>query len=215
MILAAAADGSIRGPTRSGEPGRCPQCQQPVRGKHGQIVIAHWAHLAATDCDPWTEPESDWHRAWKRWFLERGDRIEVTLDHGGQRHRADVITTQGVIVELQHRYLPIDQIDEREQFYGEAMCWLYDARAWIDRLHLGRHNLMTGWHGVWFKNGGKSLALHKRPVMFDLGDRLARVRLGLVERGEWLSEDTWMTTGERLIGQIKYLKWQRPEMEKT
>jgi hypothetical protein len=192
MILAVADGGISRQPQRSGEPGTCPHCAGPVRGKRGPIVIAHWAHLAADGgCDPWAAGESDWHRAWKAWYARRGARIEVTIDHGRQRHRADVICGDGRIVELQHGYLPVAQITAREAFYGPRLVWIYDAREWDGRLHRGRP-LGGGWRGLWFKNGGKSLVAHAAPVWLDLGDRMARLT------GLGVSDD-----GSRLLGRIR------------
>jgi len=74
----------------------CPGCGGELVAKCGRIVTWHWAHLAA-DCDPWSEPESEWHRRWKFWFLSHpGVRVEVPM----AEHRADVVLADGRIVEL-------------------------------------------------------------------------------------------------------------------
>ena len=38
----------------------CPMCGGKVIAKCGDIMSWHWAH-EASDCDTWSEGESDWH----------------------------------------------------------------------------------------------------------------------------------------------------------
>jgi len=147
----------------------CPACGQPLIAKCGPIVIWHWAHLT-DDCDPWAEPESQWHLGWKRRLEKAGCRIEVTMGP----HRADVITPFGHIIELQARYQTLDTIKAREAFYGEALGWLYQC-DWQDRIHWGER-------GFWWKHGSPAMVHHERPVLWDLGKDLVRVDLGFAER---------------------------------
>ena len=154
------------------EPGlrsSCALCKGPLIAKCGQIVTWHWAHLAA-DCDPWSEPESEWHLAWKSYFEAAGGRIEVVMG----AHRADVVMPSGLIVEMQNSYLNVEDIAEREAFYGAHMAWIYHAGG-QDRLHWGPR-------GFWWKNGSKAMTTHRRPVYWDAGDEVARVSLSAVSR---------------------------------
>ena len=137
--------------------------------KCGPIVCWHWAHRVL-DCDPWSEPETTWHRTWKH----HGYETEVVLRHGDEVHRADIVTITGLVIELQSGYLSADAIAARERFYGR-MWWLYHA-TWTDRLHFGRY-------GFWWKHGAKSMARHERPVHWDLGDEVWLVSVGLSESG--------------------------------
>lgn len=105
----------------------CPSCREPVIAKCGEINVWHWAHEAGSDCDPWSEPESEWHRYWK----SLAERTEVVMPP----HRADILTDQGV-VELQHGSLSPAEVAERELFYGR-MTWLVDLRECRDRMSLG------------------------------------------------------------------------------
>jgi hypothetical protein len=91
----------------------------------------------------------------------------------GVRHRADIVTPGECVVELQSRYLPAAEIAQREAFYGH-MVWLYRAH-WQERLHWGRR-------GFWWKHGAKSMTAHRRPVYWDVGDEIWRVRLNQVGR---------------------------------
>ena len=98
----------------------CPQCSAKVIPKCGELVIHHWAHEADYDCDPWWEHESEWHRSWKA--LAKPERTEVTLGN----HRADIVRSDGTVVELQHSTISPEEIAERERFY-KKMIWLFDG----------------------------------------------------------------------------------------
>lgn len=157
---------------RPGERSACPSCTGQLIAKCGTIVTWHWAHDVA-DCDPWSEPESEWHLDWKRYYRDvRGATIECVRPP----HRADVVLTSGIVVELQAGYLDAEQIARREAFYGSDMVWLYRCH-WADRLHYGER-------GFWWKHGAKSMATHRRPVWWDMGDELIRVRLNVVSNDD-------------------------------
>lgn len=193
-LLARSLDGEVRRPARSAELGHCTYCAAEMRGKVGTIVTPHWAHLADVGCDPWAQPESDWHLAWKAELADHGCAVEVAMQRDEVRHRADVVTPTGRVVELQYDYLSAAAIAAREDFYGPMTVWVYDARPWwlSRRLRLGRHLPEEG-RGVWFVQGGKSLAAHQRPLVLDLGRRrCALAKFSVVEHG----------CGERLVGKM-------------
>jgi len=151
-----------------GDSGYCPSCGGALTAKCGKIVTWHWAH-EVLDCDPWAEPESEWHLGWKRYFLTQGAHVEVVRPP----HRADVVTGRGVVVELQSSYLNVDEIVDREAFYGPQMQWIYRAH-WMDRLHFGRR-------GFWWKHGSQAMCRHRRPVWWDMGAELWKVQISVVE----------------------------------
>lgn len=165
----------------------CPQCSKPVIAKCGAIVIHHWAHQAA-DCDSWWERESDWHRAWKS--LVPDAQIEVTRGN----HRADIVRSDGLVVELQHSTISPAEIGEREGFYGR-MVWLFDGRSLDDnRLNLR----ITGRRATFrWKHPRKHYAYCKRPVYIDLGDdlilRMRKLYLNGAPYGGWGMLDTRQT----------------------
>lgn len=98
--------------------GACPGCGGEVVAKCGEVLQWHWAHRAS-ECDPWSEPESEWHINWKNQFpAEWQERVIGD-------HRADVLTPRGVI-EFQKSSISTREISEREQFYGK-MLWVIDA----------------------------------------------------------------------------------------
>jgi hypothetical protein len=98
--------------------GFCPSCGSSLIPKCGQILCWHWSHKTL-DCDPWYEPESEWHRNWKSLFPD--DWQEVTMSN----HRADVKTPHGVI-EFQASSISSTEVQEREEFYGK-MIWVVKA----------------------------------------------------------------------------------------
>lgn len=108
--------------------GLCPGCGGEVIAKCGEVLQWHWSHRAA-ECDPWSEPESGWHIAWKNQFP--ADWQERVIGD----HRADVLTPRGVI-EFQKSAISTKQIREREHFYGR-MVWVIDASDF---------NLEKAWH---------------------------------------------------------------------
>jgi competence protein CoiA len=99
-------------------------CGERLIAKCGRIVTHHWAHKGK-DCDPWREPETEWHRYWKS--LVPASCVEVTIQKNGEKHRADIVTPKGTVVELQRSTLGVDKIEQREEFYGR-MIWLFDVR---------------------------------------------------------------------------------------
>lgn len=97
----------------------CPQCSGTVIAKCGHIVVNHWAHERGEDCDPWSESETPWHRLWKSF----ASRTEVTI----KNHRADIISSTGKIIELQHSGISVEEIRARELCYGRNLRWLFDG----------------------------------------------------------------------------------------
>jgi hypothetical protein len=101
--------------------GFCALCKGPMIPKCGHIKIDHWAHKSVKDCDPWWEPESEWHRQWKNIVHE--DLREVVIEKEGEKHRADIQLPSGIIIEFQKSPLPIGERLRREKFY-EKMLWV-------------------------------------------------------------------------------------------
>ncbi|TIT58592.1 MAG: hypothetical protein E5W90_36395, partial [Mesorhizobium sp.] len=91
----ALVDGERREAQR-GLRGVCPGCGEPVMPKCGAVKVEHWAHNGNKRCDPWHEPETPWHRAWKRNFPVEHQEV-IAHDDGGERHIADVKTAHGLV----------------------------------------------------------------------------------------------------------------------
>lgn len=138
----------------------CPLCREPVIAKCGRIVVHHWAHRI-NECDPWYEPETDWHRSFK--YLFASDEVEVTVGN----HRAD-IHVNGLTIELQNSPISPDEIEERERHYHK-MIWLVNAESWAEKIFLLRVKGDNLFRFRW-KNMRKAWAFAKRPVFFMFGD---------------------------------------------
>lgn len=130
MILATV--NGERGYATPGLRGVCPGCGGRVIAKCGHFNVWHWAHEVA-DCDPWSEPESEWHRAWKNWFPKEWQEVVIGP------HRADV-HYNGLTLEFQHSPLPLSEIYDRESFYvedgegDEQFYWIVDVRDKDERM---------------------------------------------------------------------------------
>jgi hypothetical protein len=162
MMYADTAIGRVE--ASPGLAGTCPSCGQPCRPRCGQINIHHWAHHARGDCDPWSEPESEWHRGWK--LAVPPERREVVIGP----HRADVVTAAGGVVELQHSAISPEVIEAREQFYGEQMAWIFDV---TDAFKAGRIVVESRdgeWDHIWWKHYRRSAGACRRTVLLDLGN---------------------------------------------
>lgn len=147
--------------------GTCPSCGHPCRPRCGQVNVRHWAHHARADCDPWSEPEGPWHRAWKA--AVPPERREVVTGP----HRADVVTASGGVVELQHSAISPDVIEAREQFYGSRMAWIFDVR---EAFTAGRITVRPpprndlGADIFDWKHPRRSLGACRRALLLDLGN---------------------------------------------
>lgn len=106
--------------------GECPLCGKPAQAKCGPIIRWHWAHAGRRHCDPWMENEGPWHRAWKALFPFEWQEV-VAYDHTGEKHIADVKRPDGTVVELQNSPMSIEEMQSREDFYGDRMMWIVNA----------------------------------------------------------------------------------------
>lgn len=147
---------------------QCPTCGAAVLAKCGQITSWHWAHAATGDCDPWSESETTWHRDWQG--MVPPERREVVIGC----HRADMVTPDGTVVELQHSYLPADQTAAREAHYGR-MIWIFDATQAYDenRIWIRKRD---GYVTFRWKHPRKSVSLCTRPTLLDLGPYLLLIK---------------------------------------
>lgn len=106
--------------------GTCPSCGAAVVAKCGDHRVWHWAHRGVRLCDPWWEPETEWHRAWKNEF-PAGWQEFVQFAQNGEKHIADVKTESGMVIEFQHSFLKAEERLAREAFYRK-MVWVVDGR---------------------------------------------------------------------------------------
>lgn len=168
----ALVDGQRVKAEKSGAIGVCPGCGGEVRAKCGEVVSWHWAHINA-DCDPWSEPETDWHRKWKGYFPDTWQ--EVTKPP----HRADVAGPNGVL-EIQHSGITPEEIREREQFYGR-MAWIIDGHDFWQRLDW--HSVKGNYYVFRWKHAKKTWLASRRHILIDTPFGLFKVKHFC--RGDW------------------------------
>lgn len=136
----------------------CPVCRAVTVAKCGKIIAPHWAHQSRKDCDPWYEPETQWHIDWKNRFPKVCQ--EVVMGN----HRADVRLPTGVI-EFQNSPISADEIIERERFYGN-MVWVVNAEKRRGNIDFRERN---GYVSFRWKRPQVSWFFARCPVILDLG----------------------------------------------
>ncbi|WP_128918625.1 competence protein CoiA [Bradyrhizobium nanningense] len=162
----------------------CPYCNGEVIAKCGTHRVAHWSHRGMRDCDTWAENETDWHQAWKNRFPIEWQEIGYTAQ-SGERHRADVKTQSGLVLEFQYSALSEAERISREQFYTRLVWIVHADRRLRDRknffaslsgpLHVASRLPTFTIHrddSALLRDWGRSRA----PVYFDFGEtKLGRV----------------------------------------
>ena len=111
----------------------CPFCNETVIAVCGEINIHHWRHDINTNCDPWKESETEWHRTWKEKFPIEWREFIITKHE--EKHIADIRTDSGLIVEFQNSSISSTTIKVRETFY-ENMIWLINAEIFKDNFSI-------------------------------------------------------------------------------
>lgn len=121
-------------PTKGGK-GKCPHCDSDLIAKCGDVNRHHWSHKTRKCDDHWWENETDWHRGWKNCFPEEWQEVIHLDEETGEKHIADVKTSEGWVVEFQHSLLKNDERDSRNNFY-KKIVWVVDgARRKNDIKH--------------------------------------------------------------------------------
>jgi competence protein CoiA len=116
----------IRIEALKGAKGFCQNCGSELIAKCGRFKINHWAHKGLRNCDSWWEPETDWHRSWKKNFPNDWQEISLWDESTNEKHIADVCTKNGLVIEFQHSHIePLERMS-REKFY-KNMVWVVDC----------------------------------------------------------------------------------------
>lgn len=159
-------DGIKYSEPKPGARATCPGCGADLIAKCGFINEWHWAHISA-DCDSWSDGETEWHINWKKFFPPQC--CEVVMGP----HRADVKIGNEVI-EFQSSPISVEEIRERERFYG-SMTWVFDAEEAYEsgRLSLRTQHKRTSKDFLvmtfrW-KHARKSIAYCQQGIVLDIG----------------------------------------------
>lgn len=113
----------------------CPSCGSTMLAKCGSLRLWHWSHISGSHCDPWHEPETQWHRDWKNCFPQAWQEVVARDAHTGERHVADVKTASGFVLEFQNSAIAPEEMRIRELFYGN-MAWVVNAATFKGALAL-------------------------------------------------------------------------------
>lgn len=103
----------------------CHGCNEPVIAKCEEKRIHHWAHQSK-HCDPWWEPETEWHRSWKNNFSVEWQESCLRDEETGELHIADIRTSDNLVIEFQHSHVNLKERKAREHFYRN-MVWVVDG----------------------------------------------------------------------------------------
>ena len=107
-----------------GAKGVCPCCGTDLVAKCGEVYIHHWAHKKKCD-DYWWENETEWHRNWKNKFPKEWQEV-IQYAESGEKHIADVKTSNGWVIEFQHSVIAREERDSRDYFYNK-LIWIVDG----------------------------------------------------------------------------------------
>lgn len=111
---------------KKGLKGICPICTSELTAKCGEYKVNHWAHKKSRNCDPWWEPETEWHRNWKNNYPFEWQEILFTDQSTNEKHIADVHTSHNLVIEFQHSSISTNEQKSRESFY-KNMIWVVDG----------------------------------------------------------------------------------------
>jgi hypothetical protein len=107
--------------------GVCDMCGAETLAKCGETVMWHWAHKSKKDCDPWWENETEWHRNWKSQFPENFREVVFECPETGEKHRADIVTEKGMVLEIQNSPMNLEELRSREAFY-KNLVWVVNGK---------------------------------------------------------------------------------------
>lgn len=168
---------NVRLEATPGLSGQCPCCDQAMIAKCGTIKMWHWAHKGRRTCDVWWESETEWHRAWKGNFPESWQEV-IQRDEKGEKHIADVKTSQGWVIEFQHSHIKPEERKSRDAFY-QKLVWVVDGlrrntdpgkfkKALANGLQVGKNPSLRR---VWSDECAllREWSASNSPVFFDFG----------------------------------------------
>lgn len=148
---------------KSAEPnltGYCPCCKSEVISKCGSRKIWHWSHKSKKSCDSFYKPETEWHRKWKNFFPIDWQESVMQDPITGEKHIADILLPNGVVIEFQNSQILEAEINARERFY-KKMIWVINAEKFVNNLYLKDENKLK-WNNFpdCWKNSTQPKFLH-------------------------------------------------------
>ncbi len=122
----------VNGQRQKSQPGlrgTCPECEQAVLARCGEVRAWHWAHGVGSNCDSRWANEGSWHRDWKNEFPAEWQEFPHVDAATGERHWADVQTERGWVLEFQHSPIEPEERRSRDAYYCPKLVWVVDGTA--------------------------------------------------------------------------------------
>lgn len=142
----------------------CQKCNNEVIAKCGEIKIWHWTHKKGFICDFFKEPESEWHIEWKELFPKEFQEVVTQSNQGLNRHRADIKTKNGIVIEFQNSPISNEDILKREKHY-KNMIWILNGKTIAKNIIFYVKQFKWKWYSGFFD--GSSLSI---PIYIDKGN---------------------------------------------
>ena len=187
----------------------CPGCTGAVRLKRGSVMVAHFAHTQAADCQVFSEGESNEHLLGKQqlaaWFTASGYVVQLEAGLPGVHQRPDLLVQRGtqppLALEFQCSPLSVQRLAERTQGYwqhGYQVLWLL-GEPYHQRLRLhGKALKFLQYYQQW---GAYLVFWHVRGAKLQLLHHL------LTLDAEPLSYQTfWLDTHLQLVSDLQQFK---------
>ncbi len=115
----------------------CPHCGETVVGRIYKEGTDYWKHRNKKECDSWYEPTTDWHIKWQNFFPEEQQEVTLYDEKTNITHRADVCTNNGFVIEVQNSPISVDEIAQRETFYGrKGMVWILNGENLLKKSNI-------------------------------------------------------------------------------
>lgn len=102
----------------------CPCCSSSLTAKRGKINVHHFAHIAGSTC-PTIHAGGRWHLSWQALFHPTYTEVGITYSNGHKRV-ADIRTSNGHVIEIQHSPMSLDEMHAREDDHAD-MVWIMDG----------------------------------------------------------------------------------------
>lgn len=94
---------------------------------------------------------------------------EVTMKRDNGWHRADAVTNEGTVIEFQHSSISVEDVEKREQFYGD-MVWVFDARDHWQEKRIQLFRTQQGTRFLQYTGIRKALWFCRKPIYVDVGN---------------------------------------------
>ncbi len=200
MLYGTTKNGKERA-TKSGA-ANCPECNEELIPKCGEINIWHWAHRPGSDCNYDPGEMCAWHIDWQDYF----DAAHSEVRMNGLV--ADVLAYDGTVIEFQHSSINTETIRKREAGH-KKIVWVFDA------TEIPHYRLKPKPRYLQWRYPRKTWITVKKNSIYDLGGVLWVVvenlytYPGLDVYGYWIKKKDfihWVKTGKR--------NWNKPAWTK-